>query len=374
MDVGRSVAGERQKIDSLQALRAFAFLGIFFRHAHFYIKWPGLGVSLFFVMSGFLMMYRYNDRDLNSSLKGNIRFAIQKIKKLYPLHIITMLFIIVLNVELMIRNGITLRTILELVGKVFLNITLMQTWFPNSNVNVSLNGVAWYLSVMLFLYFVFPYVQVYIKKSRLYKLCVICVLLLILQVISCIPFICLIGSGNPIYIWYMYCFPIFRVVEFFIGCVLAKLYLERNIKDIKASTALICEILAVVLTILGFLWMKMIQKNVLFLALQNWTTVWIPLAAIWIVLFAVNKGIITRLFVNKVFIYIGNISAYNFLIHYVVIQYAHRIIQLWKINVSGPKLYILVGIELMISVALSVLYKKIHEKIITYKKETRITS
>ena len=44
------------KIMSLQALRALAFLGIFLSHTNCYIQWPWLGVSTFFVLSGFLMM------------------------------------------------------------------------------------------------------------------------------------------------------------------------------------------------------------------------------------------------------------------------------------------------------------------------------
>lgn len=44
------------KIISLQALRAIAFLGIFLSHTNCFIQWPWLGVSTFFVLSGFLMV------------------------------------------------------------------------------------------------------------------------------------------------------------------------------------------------------------------------------------------------------------------------------------------------------------------------------
>lgn len=54
------------KIMSLQALRALAFLGIFLSHTNCFIQWPWLGVSTFFVLSGFLMMRTHGGN--NSSL------------------------------------------------------------------------------------------------------------------------------------------------------------------------------------------------------------------------------------------------------------------------------------------------------------------
>lgn len=55
------------KIISLQALRAIAFLGIFLSHTNCFIQWPWLGVSTFFVLSGFLMMRTYVGGGNNSS-------------------------------------------------------------------------------------------------------------------------------------------------------------------------------------------------------------------------------------------------------------------------------------------------------------------
>ena len=70
---------EKKRIESLQALRAFSFLGIFLSHAGSPVSWPALGVSVFFVLSGFLMSYTYHDRDMTASVRNNLRFAISKI-------------------------------------------------------------------------------------------------------------------------------------------------------------------------------------------------------------------------------------------------------------------------------------------------------
>lgn len=47
------------KIQSLQSLRALAFTGIFLLHIGFKYNLSALGVSVFFVMSGFLMTRKH---------------------------------------------------------------------------------------------------------------------------------------------------------------------------------------------------------------------------------------------------------------------------------------------------------------------------
>lgn len=83
-----------KRLDQIQALRGIAFLGVFLSHTG--LKWFGAvghwGVSVFLVLSGFLMFISYsgNDRIKRISLRDNIVFSWRKIKKLYPLHICTM--------------------------------------------------------------------------------------------------------------------------------------------------------------------------------------------------------------------------------------------------------------------------------------------
>ena len=72
-----------KRINSLQGLRAVAFGSIFFEHCG--IGGGGsLGVSVFIVLSGFLMTYNYWNKELDVGLKGNFRLSIQKIKRLSP--------------------------------------------------------------------------------------------------------------------------------------------------------------------------------------------------------------------------------------------------------------------------------------------------
>ncbi len=138
--------------NSLQALRAIALVGVFLAHAQAKHSWAVLSVSIFFVLSGFLLFIRYENKVFTCSLKNNIEFSINKIKKLYPLHIITMVFGVILRLYNVYLEGLSLKSVAAVIRDLFLNITLLQTWYPKSEVNVSLNGVSWFLSVMMFLF------------------------------------------------------------------------------------------------------------------------------------------------------------------------------------------------------------------------------
>ncbi len=294
------------RIDSFQALRALAFGGIFFYHTHFLVSWPFLGVSTFFIMSGFLMMHVYDGRELTLTFRDNLEFSVRKIKRLYPLHIITMLFAMVVYFVIMLQEGIGFKVIIAYVGKVLLNIFLLESWFPDSSVCASMNGVAWYLSVMVFLYFIFPWLRRFIKKTKLSTLGVLAVIFWCTEFVLCLIFVTILGDDSKVYMWFAYMFPIVRLEDFFIGCILKRFCYERKLQNFSTFKASVLELVTVTLSCVAFLFGRANHDSILEQVLSNWTLIHIPLAAMWVLVFAINKGIITKLFVNKILIAIGN--------------------------------------------------------------------
>lgn len=146
----------KNRIYSIQSLRAIAFLGVCLSHCG--IGEAGTwGVSVFIILSGFLMTYNYYEKNIEKmNLKESIIFSIHKIRKLYLLHIITMVFAVLIEV-VKIKNFLV--DIKNLIFKIIVNILLIQAWVPKISINFSLNGVSWYLSLCAFLYFSFPFVQ-----------------------------------------------------------------------------------------------------------------------------------------------------------------------------------------------------------------------
>ncbi len=94
----------KKRFEALQTLRFLCFLIVFGEHSGFY-KLFGFPIfmelslmSIFLMMSGFLMYYSYSQRDLPSNIADNAKFAVGKIKKLYTLHVETALIQLVSNI------------------------------------------------------------------------------------------------------------------------------------------------------------------------------------------------------------------------------------------------------------------------------------
>ncbi len=351
------------QIESLQALRALAFIGIFLSHVNAPIQWSGLGVSVFFVLSGFLLAYQHGEDAIEVGRKECAGFAWKRIKKLYPLHIITMILAAVLAVLIKVYEGFTLRNAFVIGAELLLNITLLQSWVPYSIINVSLNGVAWYLSAALFLYFMFPKICRFLQEKKQQTIWIICVGILVLQWAACLPMLLIFGATHPTYIWFMYCFPVFRLGDFFIGCAFGKWYAtEAGQNDIAVWKMNLMEYFLLVATIFVHLCMRIHTNSIPVAALCNGTTLYIPLATAWIYAFVKCKGTFTRAMTCHVLIWIGNLSAYAFLIHFVVTQYMDYFRRWRGITLSTMQYWLVVCMEFAVTMGLSKEYQVMSKK------------
>ena len=359
------------KNKSLQALRGIAFIGIFLLHAgSSYFEWSMQGVSVFFVLSGFLLAIKYNADELDFSIRGSFRFSFSRIKKIYPLHILTMLAVALLNfAALIVKYDMAVSKIHELILKLVLNITLLQSWYPNALINFSLNGVAWYLSTLCFLYFLFPILQKKIEKISPRKRIIVGFLILIIQILASIPMANRIEGYDPIYVWFCQCFPIFRIGDLYWGIILGNYYKENKSVEAKKWNINLIETIALVATIAISLWIKNSETNMITAGIKNNTTLYILMAVIWVYLFANSKGIITKALSNKVFIWLGDISSYLFLIHYVVTSYFGSLQSFIGEEFQGVKLVVLICIEFILSVICSLIYRKLQIGKFIHKRE-----
>ena len=357
--------GNDGKLSSLQSLRAVAFIGIFLQHAEAPVSWSALGVSIFFVMSGFLMSLNHKtDLEIIPSFRYCSSFSLIRIKKLYLLHIITMLMSIPLAIAMVaMSNQGTVGYILIIV-EVLLNLFLLQTWVPYSKIGTSLNGVAWYLSVTMFLYYCFPFVRKHVSNCKK-DFFTILIVIEMMQWVLCIPALLVFGNKSHVYVWFMYIFPLFRLGDFFLGACLGNLYKKTaHYSFLRGSIfEAICLLATIIVIVYG-------PSNVVCKAFFNQTTCFIPVALAWVYLFAQNNGILTRIICNRVLIGLGNISSYTFLIHYVVTQYIKAIIIYFHIDLSLIQRMILVIAEFILTLGLSLLYIRVHNNIKDKLKRT----
>lgn len=310
----------KRNIRSMQALRGLAFLGIFTSHCDI-SDLGAWGVSIFFAMSGFLMIYSYESRLFTANVVENFRFALKKISKLYPLHI----FMFGLALPPIIIRIIKYNTIeqrMREVMKILLNILLLQAWFPNIDIYWFGNAVAWFLSDCLFLYFVFPWLLFFIRPKENKTIIKESVVVYILLIVAAVTTTLLTKQicGAELVKWITYICPLFRMGDFFFGCVLGKIFMTVDLEKISVKRATFYE----VLVFLMLLFCHIVLRNRNGMLTNTWykdNLIYTGTSIITVFLFAINKGAITKILSNRFLVFCGNISAYAFLIHQMVIRY-----------------------------------------------------
>jgi peptidoglycan/LPS O-acetylase OafA/YrhL len=112
-----------------------------------------IAVPVFFILSGFVLAYNYTHRFQTFSFKNIWHFLLLRLARIYPVHLVTLLFVLAMvgvsrfwEVDLD-PTGYTLRDFI-------LNIFLVHTWIPDARLNW--NYPSWSISSEWFAYIFFP--------------------------------------------------------------------------------------------------------------------------------------------------------------------------------------------------------------------------
>ncbi|MFT6965386.1 MAG: peptidoglycan/LPS O-acetylase OafA/YrhL [Marivirga sp.] len=236
-EVRAMLKDERVFLKPLTGIRAIAAFLVFLYHYNIFVPQKDklsawgiidelhIGVTLFFVLSGFLITYRYYDRHHEIFTK---RFYIKRFARIYPLFfILTSLTYIHLLI-----NGQSLD--FGLLRAYLLNISLLSGFFNE----LKFSGIpqAWSLTVEELFYLSTPILFFFLKK-KLSNAIIICLSLLLLGGLF-------IGLGN----WFTMPYGFFdsmefmltytffgRCLEFIIGMLLAIFYLKNKVRLLRGK-------------------------------------------------------------------------------------------------------------------------------------------
>lgn len=341
----------KKRLTSLDAVRTFACLGVMTFHMYL-CTFGHLGVAVFFVMSGFLSGYNHlesMDTD-NITLGGSARFAYRKIIKLYPLYLI-MLVIPVAGELYGVLNG--LASLPTMLGKIAANVLLLQAWIPLNEYYFSYNGPAWYLSSVAFAYFMLPLVLRGVKRCRTRCATVLAVIVVwVCQAVTAY----LVEGGYSAHVadenrvrdfstWFTYVFPVFRLGDFVVGCLMAKLFLTRRRNAVSPLLATAAETGAITLVVATELCFENFWLNV------NSTTLFLPASAALVYTFAVNEGYISKLLTCKFTAFISRISSDIYLIHAVVVMVCTPICTALPVSFAAQRAVYIVSIVVITLIA-----------------------
>lgn len=307
---------KKNRIESIQSLRAIAFLEIFLGHCGIEFFAGSFGVSIFVILSGFCMAINYLPKAESFSLSPvkNVKYGISKVKKLYGLHLIMLAV-----TYFMVGMPTSGRAIKRLV----VDILLLKCWRPHSQDYYSYNGVAWYLSMYLFVCMLSPYVMrltAKIKEKKQVYAISAAVYLFMLAVgfyVSRIP----IEIGDGFAKWLTYICPFYRVLDFSLGVMLGWLYLSSGRKEQKnIAAATVLEVLAAA----AFIIIELVYPGVKaeYMGI-GYTVYFIPVSLLIVYVFAKNDGIITKMLNNRCLVWLGNRSSMTFMIHQIVIRWLY---------------------------------------------------
>lgn len=136
---------------------------------------------------------------------------------------------------------------------------------------------------------------------------------------------------------------------------------EKESNDCSYKWSII-EILFTAVTTVIMVWPFTGIDSLVLKAAHNWTTLYIPLAAGWVYLFAINKGVITKILNNRAFIFLGNISANTFLIHYVITQYTNHLLSFLNLSVTGILKACIIASEFIVTIIATLAYMRFRKE------------
>jgi peptidoglycan/LPS O-acetylase OafA/YrhL len=333
-------------IKPLTSLRFFFAFMIFLHHLtflakskssvmrwihEFILKEGYIGVSFFFILSGFILAYNYRDSFLNQKTSKS-NFYIARFARIYPIHFLTLLIAIPLTLQ-NVNFEISLWF-----KQLFFNLTLTQSFIPIKKIYFSFNSPSWSISNELFFYLLFPLLILLISKLKVLKYSkglLIPFLLLLPILMLVIP---------PIYYKNLfYVNPFFRVFDFIVGILLLELYLKiKNTEKVINYNAL--EILSVSLLVIFF-----VIHSTLPLVVRYSIYYWLPMSFL-ILVFAFQKGVLSRLLSNSTMILLGEISFGFYMFHQLVLKYFIMINQSY-LHIANE--YLIICIILVVSLIVS---------------------
>ena len=230
----------KERLVGLDIYRVMSALGIFIFHTRnmdsvnygafdIVIAMGAVFMTGFFVLSGFSLYYSYGDIDIADSHQIK-NFYKKRIFSIIPSYFfVSLLFILVFKRGRDIVNELILAPV-ELVG--------MQSWF-DSLFKFSHNGGTWFISCLLFAYFIFPLIVALIRDLNVKQ--IKRVTLIIMLLIMWAPIVTIVFDCSSIYSK-----PLFRMLEFIIGmlmCVLWNKSDKKRYSAVKLGCVLIISLL-----------------------------------------------------------------------------------------------------------------------------------
>ncbi len=255
-------------------------------------------VDLFFILSGFVLSYRYAPEFRQLGARGYGRFMLKRFARIYPVHLFTMAVLLVFAGAAQL-TGREVALIRESNATDFLtNLLLIQAWILP--VKFSWNFPAWSLSCEWLAYFLFPFLTLLMWRVRSPATAIVSIAALL----GAMALSCTWLMENGIY---GYDFMIRLLTEFSSGCLLYQLY---RVKWAAHWNWSVLSTAVVIVVLLAGALLQLLQLKVFWVAI---------LFAVLIYGLIFEQGIVARIFRSRFFLYWGRLSYSLYMTHALVL-------------------------------------------------------
>ena len=319
---------DKKYISIFDGLRVIALLGVFFYHLmSIYVPSGYLGVVIFFMFAGFLSMQTIVSRTEKSSIKDSISKIFDKIAKLYPALLITVLatnIIMILNFkDLMASFPMSALSSIFSFNN-YEQIVRNESYFESMNSLKPLTHI-WALSLefqfyVLFYLFVFPFY----KKKRENIFLVLFILLFGASIAYSIYLLTLDTNITRIY----YGIDT-RISTFLLGAICSIIYSKLK-KNNNAFLSFIAYIL--LLAAIAAMFVNLGSSNGIIYGIIIYSII----IGIILILFANESdgSVLNKILSAKIFSFIVKRSYIIYLIHYPIIIFANRVVAHMNVDLN----------------------------------------
>lgn len=282
-----------------------------------------VGVSYFFILSGFIMIVAYHRKEKI----GYLDFYRNRVARIYPLYIVGLLLYFFTR-----YSDISFyKTFLYLLG--------IQSWIPGKA--LILNFPGWSISVEFLFYLVFPWLYNYLYSKGNKSIWIIAVLIWIgTQVFSNLY------VHSPAYKGphtesheFSHYFPLWHINEFLIGNIAGLLFV-KNRKEKNYDLAVVVFFMAILLSLI-------------FIPLNFHNGLMAVFFVPVIYLISCNNGLITKIFAIKPLEFLGEISYAVYIIHIPVLYIVRSVLwDYFQMSESNTLFWIYMPVLMIVSAAL----------------------
>ncbi|WP_250538712.1 MULTISPECIES: acyltransferase [unclassified Caballeronia] len=300
----------------LTSLRFFAAIAVVLQHMHLMKGGGSTAVEFFFILSGFILTYGYSNTFANLNGRDIERFFVLRVARLYPIYLLTAALAAILWIGSEWPYG---------AAHVTASVLAMQSYAPIGEKVFALNGPSWSVADELFFYAAFPFIVFAIHRLRISRSSVALIACWLavsaLRLAISVPFI---GKTQAYSFgwWLLYISPYVRVLGFVQGVLLAKLFLWFELQKAESSPN---KVLWTSLEIVSLLLLVVSNKIIAPLptAIQD-GGVFAPSMGLIIIVFAHQRGALSKVLSAKPLLHLGEISFSIYMIHAVVLDWADR--------------------------------------------------